>query len=92
MTDVEQDQVPGFEITWREVSTIFAESPLGYAHANGVARIVMGEINFNEQPGADRPKFRPVFNLALPLTALPVMIDYLQGIQASLQGEPNADE
>ena len=70
----------GIEIAWRPVPTVLAEVPLGHSYLAGLTRIVMGEVAFNEAPGASKPKYQPVFTWAIPDEAIPGVIAYLQHI------------
>jgi hypothetical protein len=87
MSDDTQTEVPDIEVMWREVPTIMADVALGHARAGGVVRIVMGEVVFNETPDADMPRYRPVFNMAVPVASLDHLIDYLQGIKGVVNGD-----
>ena len=77
---------PPIRTEWRHHHTVFAEVPLGHSHAAGVTRLVMGEIAFNEEPGATLPKYQPVFTLAIPNAAIPSLIAYLQDIVEKQNG------
>lgn len=71
---------PFFKTEWRPHPTVFADVALGHSHAAGVTRVVMGEVAFNEEPGATTPKYQPVFTLAIPTMAIPGLIAYLQEV------------
>lgn len=80
MAEEALEGTPEIKTDWRPVPTIFAEAPLGHSFVAGVSRIVMGEVAFNEEPGATVPKYQPVFTWAIPDAAIPNMISYLQAI------------
>jgi len=72
---------------WRETPTIFAEMVIGHAHAAGIARVVLGEVSFNPEPGATLPLIRPVLNLTIPVISIPSLIASLTEIQNNVAAQ-----
>jgi len=72
---------PDLKIVWDRVPTIFCDGALGSSRASGIHRIVMGELTFNPDEGADLPMSRPVFNLVMSTAAIRSFIQYLRTLE-----------
>lgn len=53
-------EAPQIRTDWtNRVPTHLVDGVLGHSVANGVYRVIFGEVAFNEEPGAMMPKYQP---------------------------------
>lgn len=76
----DETEPPPMRQDWRDVPTVFVDLPMAHATANGLLRLILGEAVFDYEEGITRPKTRPVFNLTMPLNAVPHLMEYLQDV------------
>lgn len=90
MDESEERETPPLPIYWRDVPTITVDGLIGSARAGGLHRIVLGEVVFNTDPGAERPALRPVCNVVMTPMAVESLIVQLQHLltEASADAQP----
>ena len=60
-----------------DVPTVFADSVLGTAYHEGVVRIILTQMVYNSEVGAEAPTYRPCANLVMTTEAAKRLADYI---------------
>lgn len=73
------------QVQWRTVPTLFVDQVVGFAAADGVGRLTLGELAFN--PDGGRPIGRPVVTIAASLLGLERLAFQLKEVIEQMKAE-----